>query len=62
MDTTFIFSFSYDNLTKYFKSNSQANYLFYYLKNVNAKTCILEKEYIDKDYLIDYQKALFCKG
>jgi hypothetical protein len=61
MDTTFIFSFSYDNLTKCFKSNSQANYLFYYLKNLNAKTCILEKEYIDKDYLIDYQKC-YCRS
>lgn len=29
-------------------------YLFKYLNNLKAKTYIIESEYIDKDYLIDY--------
>jgi hypothetical protein len=69
-NTDFIFPFTYENLITYFKNGSQGggeedypqvNYLFYYLEYLNAKTCILEKEYIDKDYLIDYQK-FYCRS
>ena len=34
----------------------QGKNLLRYLKALGAKTCVLEKEYIDKDYMIDYQK------
>lgn len=52
-----IFSFSWSNLDEYLSSH-QGRYLFHYLKNLsaNAKTCVLEEKYIDKDYMIDYQK------
>jgi hypothetical protein len=56
-----IFSFSWGNLNAYLNS-SQGRYLFHYLKGRNlstklsAKTCVLEKKYIDKDYMIDYQR------
>ncbi|NMX22192.1 hypothetical protein C5S30_07210 [ANME-1 cluster archaeon GoMg4] len=61
MDNNFIFSFSYENLNEHFKDSPQGDYLFCYLKNLNAKTCIVEKEYVDKDYLIDYQK-FYCRS
>ena len=50
-----IFSFSQVNLSEYL-SSAQGNYLFDYLSDLNAKTCVLEEEYIDKGHIIDYQK------
>ena len=42
---------------KEFLGNSnQARYLIRYLHDLGAKTCIAEEEYIDKDYMIDFQK------
>lgn len=61
MHNNAIFSFSYENLNEHLRNTTQGDYLFRYLKNLNAKTCILEKEYIDKDYLIDYQK-FYCRS
>ena len=55
------FSFSWSNLDEYLSSH-QGRYLFHYLKGKNlstklsAKTCVLEEKYIDKDYMIDYQR------
>lgn len=34
--------------------NLQSNYLANYLTELNAKTIVIESNYIDKDYLIDY--------
>ena len=51
-----IFPFSEDALTKLLGNNFRSRYLINYLKEIGAKTCILEKNYIDKDYIIDYQK------
>jgi hypothetical protein len=34
----------------------QCYYVFDYLKEMGAKTCVIENRYIDKDYLVDYQK------
>ncbi len=34
----------------------QANYIYDYLSEINAKTVVIEENYIDKDYLIDYAK------
>lgn len=50
-----IFPFS-DTLVSHLGASNQGKYLFDYLKDLGAKKCVLEKEYIDKDYIIDYQK------
>lgn len=34
--------------------SSQGAYLYRYLKKLNAKTVVVESDYIDKDYLLDY--------
>lgn len=34
--------------------SDQAKYLFGYLNDLSARTCIIEEEYVDKDYLVDY--------
>jgi hypothetical protein len=34
----------------------QSEYLYEYLLNKKAKTCVIEDNYIDKDYLIDFAK------
>lgn len=34
----------------------QAEYLIRYLADLKAKTCVLEDKYVDKDYLVDYQR------
>jgi hypothetical protein len=39
----------------------QGEYLKRYLKDLGAKTCILENEYVDKDFLIDFQK-FYCRS
>lgn len=36
--------------------SDEAQYIYRYLKEIEAVTCILEDQYIDKDYLIDYSK------
>ena len=51
-----VFSFSSDSLRGLLGNSYQGNYLLNYLSGLNAKTCILEGDYIDKDYMIDYQK------
>jgi len=51
-----VFPFSSDSLRRLLGNSRQENYLLDYLSGLNAKTCVLEGEYIDKDYLIDYQK------
>lgn len=50
-----IFPFSQGNLNEYLNS-AQGRYLFNYLSDLNAKTCVLEEKYIDKGHIIDYQK------
>jgi len=34
----------------------QSDYLYSYLSSLKATTCVIEDNYIDKDYLIDYSK------
>lgn len=49
-------NFHYKNdFPKLLGKSDQAKYLLDYLDELNAQTCIVEK-YIDKDYLIDFQK------
>lgn len=52
----YVFPFFSEDLNKHLGDSSQGKYLLRYLKALDAKTCVLEKEYIDKDYIIDYQK------
>ena len=37
-------------------NSHQSNYLYDYLSSLKAITCVIEDNYIDKDYLIDYSK------
>ncbi|MBZ0176043.1 hypothetical protein [Candidatus Methanoperedens sp. BLZ2] len=36
--------------------SNQSKYIFRYLDKWGASTCVVEKRYIDKDYIIDYSK------
>ena len=40
----------------YLGSSNQARYLSSYLKGLNTKTILVENNYVDKDFLIDYAK------
>ncbi|RZN36359.1 MAG: hypothetical protein EFT35_07990 [Methanophagales archaeon ANME-1-THS] len=51
-----LFPFSAENLECYLKKSKTGDYLLRYLNELDAKTCIIEERYIDKDYMIDYQK------
>ncbi|MFA5364447.1 MAG: hypothetical protein WC325_04610 [Candidatus Bathyarchaeia archaeon] len=54
-------SFIYkSDFSKYLGTSDQAKYLIDYLNTINAETCICEK-YIDKDYLVDFQK-FYCRS
>ena len=56
INSDLIFSFFHNNLKELLGNSFQGNYLFRYLDDLGAKTCVLEPKYIDKDYMIDYQK------
>ncbi len=56
MASDFVFSFSSERLREYLDDSYQAKYLIRYLADLDAKTCVLEARYVDKDYLVDYQK------
>jgi len=53
----YVFSFVSSNLNKHLGNSKQAKYLIGYLTGdpLNAKTCVLEDKYVDKDYMLDYQ-------
>ena len=51
-----VFSFSPHYISELLEKTNQASYLIQYLQNLEAKTYILEEEYVDKDYMIDFQK------
>ncbi|MEA1998443.1 MAG: hypothetical protein U9N61_03845 [Euryarchaeota archaeon] len=36
--------------------SNQARYIYKYAKDINANTVVIEHNYTDKDYLIDYSK------
>ena len=50
------FPFSSKKLNKCFDGIPHGKYLLRYLDCIDAETCILEEEYVDRDYLVDYQK------
>lgn len=56
MASDFVFSYFSERLREYLDDSHQAEYLIRYLADLDAKTCVLEDKYVDKDYLIDYQK------
>ncbi len=45
-----------DNVHEHLGYSPQAQNLFSYLKELCTRTVIVEEEYVDKDYLIDYSK------
>jgi len=45
-----------DSSESYFGYSYQAHYILNYLDTIGAKTFLVEENYIDKDYLIDYSK------
>jgi hypothetical protein len=51
-----VFPFNERNFFKRTGNSQQAKYIYRYLHALMAETCVLEKRYIDKDYMIDYQK------
>ena len=51
-----VFPFNQTNFSALLGTSAQANYICQYLSDLKAKTCLIEKNYIDKNYLIDYQK------
>ena len=53
-----VFDFTSEQLSLHMGNSFQARYLRKYLEKpyLMAKTCVLEEDYIDKDYLIDYSK------
>jgi hypothetical protein len=51
-----VFDFSEEKLSNITKGGKPAKFLCRYLKELKAKTFVVEDFYIDKDYLIDYQK------
>jgi hypothetical protein len=52
-----VFSFFSDILNEHMGDTHQGKYLIHYLANFDAKTCVLEEKYVDKDYMIDYRKV-----
>jgi hypothetical protein len=56
MPTPPILVFNFDSRQCRFGKSAVCSYLCDYLDDIKAKTCVYEKDYIDKDYLIDYSK------
>jgi len=48
--------FEYNSDDPIWGSGDVSDYLYRYLRDIKAKTCIFEEKYIDRDYLIDYSK------
>ncbi|HPW73546.1 MAG: hypothetical protein IPI63_06160 [Methanothrix sp.] len=53
--------FCSDEVESRLGESPQGKYLKRYLRDLGAKTCILEEEYVDKDFLIDFQK-FYCRS
>ena len=51
-----VFQFDHENFSNIFGNSFQAHYIYNYLRKLNAKTCINEAVYVDKDYMVDYQR------
>jgi len=48
--------YPFDHVHEDLGYSPQAHYLFDYAKDLGAETVVLEEQYIDRDYLIDYSK------
>lgn len=51
-----VFPFNQVNFSRFMGNSLQAQYIHQYLTALKAKTLVVEDNYIDKNYLIDYQK------
>jgi hypothetical protein len=55
-----VYPFNSDQVNSAFGKSNHADYLRGYFKTLKAETCIIEENYIDKDFTIDYQK-FYCR-
>ena len=55
-----VYPFNSEQVNSAFGKSNHADYLRGYFKTLKAETCIIEKNYIDKDFTIDYQK-FYCR-
>ncbi len=46
--------YPFSEAEKYLKESDIGSYIFGYMDFLSAKTVLIEKDYIDKDYIIDY--------
>jgi hypothetical protein len=51
-----VIPFAEENVSKFAGNSRQSKYIYRYLKSLAAETCVIERRYIDKDFMIDYQK------
>lgn len=56
-----VFPFFSEKLESQLGESAQGKYICGYLKTLGAKTCVLEDEYVDKDFTVDYQK-FYCRS
>ena len=56
-----VFPFTSEALKTHVGLSEQADYLLRYLMKLDSKTCVIETNYIDKDFLIDYQ-SFYCRS
>jgi hypothetical protein len=56
-----VFAFDSEVFCRLLGRTPQAGYIHDYLTDIDAKTIVLEEDYIDKDYLIDYQE-FYCRS
>ena len=48
--------FAFSEIKPELGTSPQSEYLYDYLLNKHTKTCVIEENYVDKDYLIDFAK------
>ncbi len=54
-------NFSIGTVQTVLGNSDQAAYIVNYLDHIGAKTFMIEEDYVDKDYLVDYQK-FYCRA
>lgn len=50
------FTFNQSDFEEIMSNSRQAKYIYRYLRELGAKTCVIENDYVDRGFLIDYQK------
>lgn len=51
-----VHQFSTELLEQYLGTSDRGSYIIKYLSEIGARTFVVESNYVDKDYMIDYQK------